>query len=184
MGNNGALFSIAQNYGSGNPPSRESRAADNSNYSADSSSARRNDPGSSERLIDRVTNPIAWLMQFRFRESWNWPLNDTGPDSQTFEFRPTIPFKAWDQENLLRITVPYKNQGSDSPGLDKVQIFDAIMFEPEWGKWGIGPDIRFDSRPAPVKMTFQMGPVFGAVTKIQTLDLWLHFSELFGWRQF
>jgi hypothetical protein len=115
-------------------------------------------------LIDRVTDPIAPLMQFRFRENWNWPLDGTGPDSQTFEFRPTIPFKACDQENLLRITVPYNIQGSQSPGLGKVQIFDALVFDSEWGKWGIGPDVRFD--PASTGQdAFQMGPVLGAVAK-------------------
>jgi hypothetical protein len=30
------------------------------------------------------------------------------PDNQQFEFRPTIPFKVWDQENLLRVSISYK----------------------------------------------------------------------------
>jgi hypothetical protein len=121
--------------------------------------------GPNDRLIDRVVDPISWLMQFRFREDWNWPVGNSGPDSQQFEFRPTIPFKAWDQVNLLRVTVPYDIQGSNAPGLDKVSMFDALIFEPEWGRWGIGPEIRFDPHSNSGQDSFQIGPVFGAVTK-------------------
>jgi hypothetical protein len=157
-----AQFSIAQNYRSANPLTR---GLDNSNNSAASPSARNSNPDSTERLIDGITDPIAPLMQFRFRENWNWPLGDSGPDSQQFEFRPTIPFKAWDQMNLLRVTVPYNIQGSSAPGLDKVSIFDALIFEPDWGKWGIGPEVRFDPNSTTGQDEFQIGPVFGAVTK-------------------
>src|SRR4029078_8171802 len=38
--------------------------------------------GSNDRLIDRVVDPIAWLMQFRFRDDWTWPVNNSGPDNQ------------------------------------------------------------------------------------------------------
>jgi hypothetical protein len=125
--------------------------------------------GSNDRLIDRVVDPIAWLMQFRFRESWNWPVGNSGPDNQQFEFRPTVPFKAWDQVNLLRVTVPYDVQGTDSPGLDKVKIFDAVIFEPDWGRWGFGPEVQFNPHSTSGQDEFQIGPVFGAVAK---LDRW------------
>jgi hypothetical protein len=121
--------------------------------------------GSNGRLIDRVVDPISWLMQFRFREDWNWPVNNSGPDNQQFEFRPTVPFKAWDQVNLLRVTVPYNIEGTDSPGLDKVKIFDAIIFEPNWGRWGFGPEVQFNPRSSSGQDEFQIGPVFGAVAK-------------------
>jgi hypothetical protein len=121
--------------------------------------------GSDAPLIDRVVDPISWLMDFRFRENWNWPIGNSGPDSQQFEFRPTIPFKAWDQVNLLRVTVPYDIQGTDAPGLDKVTIFDAVIFEPDWGRWGIGPEVQLDPHSTTGQDEFQIGPVFGGITK-------------------
>jgi len=124
-----------------------------------------NGDGSNDRLIDRVVDPIAWLMQFRFREDWNWPVNNSGPDNQQFEFRPTIPFKAWDQVNLLRVTIPYDIEGSDSPGLDKVKMFDAVIFQPDWGRWGFGPEVQFNPHSSSGQDEFQIGPVFGAVAK-------------------
>lgn len=121
--------------------------------------------GPDDRLIDRVVDPISWLMDFRFREDWNWPVGNSGPDSQQFEFRPTIPFKAWDQVNLLHVTIPYGTQGSSGAGLGKVTMFDALVFEPDWGRWGFGPEIRFDPHSTTGQNEFQIGPVFGAVTK-------------------
>ncbi len=33
--------------------------------------------GSNERLIDRVTDPTAWLMDLRLRQEWNWPVESS-----------------------------------------------------------------------------------------------------------
>jgi hypothetical protein len=120
--------------------------------------------GSNDRLIDRAVDPISWLTQFRFRQDWNWPLASTGLDSQEFQFRPTIPFKAWDQVNILRIRIPYMTQGNDAPGLGKVEMEDAVVFTPEWGRWGVGPAWRFDPDSGSGG-DFQIGPVVGAVAK-------------------
>src|SRR5262245_43873445 len=98
--------------------------------------------GRNERLIDRVVDPTAWLMNYRFRESWNWPVNNRGRDSEEFEFRPTIPFVAWDHVNILRVTVPYTVEGPGGPGLDDVTVFDLVVHEADWGRWGVGPDFR------------------------------------------
>jgi hypothetical protein len=162
----GPVLSLAQYVAPDNPS-----LSDKENSPQQTQDASTTGQGSSDRLIDSVTDPIAPLMQFRFRENWNWPVDDSGPDAQTFEFRPTIPFKAWDQENLLRITVPYDIQGSGSPGLDKVQMFDAVVFAPEWGKWGIGPDVRFDPHSSSGEGSLQAGPVLGAVAKT---DRWTY----------
>jgi hypothetical protein len=121
--------------------------------------------GRGDRLIDRVVDPISWLMQFRFRDDWNWPVEGAGPDSQEFQFRPTIPFTAWERANLLRIRVPYMIQGKDAPGLGPVEMEDAIIFEPEWGRLGVGPAVRFNPDSGGASDEFQMGPLFAAVGK-------------------
>jgi hypothetical protein len=117
---------------------------------------------SQERLIDRVVDPTAWLMNYRFRESWNWPVNNSGRDSEEFQFRPTIPFRAWDHVNIMRVTVPYTVSGPGGPGLGDVEVFDLVVHEEEWGRWGVGPDFRLTPDGSG---SFQLGPVAGAVTK-------------------
>jgi hypothetical protein len=92
-------------------------------------------------------------------------VGNTGPDNQQFEFRPTVPFRAWDQVHLFRATIPYNIQGSNAPGLDTVSMFDLFIFEPEWARWGIGPAVRFSPHSSSDQDAFQIGPAFGAVTK-------------------
>jgi hypothetical protein len=120
--------------------------------------------GEGERLIDRVTNPTAWIMNLRFRQQWNWPV-ESDPDTQTIQFRPTIPFMAWGQVNLLRVTVPYDLRGSAGAGLGDIQIFDLIVFDESWGRWGLGPSLRLTPDSGTDDDTFQLGPAAGAVTK-------------------
>jgi hypothetical protein len=121
--------------------------------------------GSSERLIDRINDPTAWLMDLRFRQLWNWPVEPTDVDSQEIEFRPSIPFLAWGHVNLLRVAVPYDLRGADGAGLGDIQIYDLVVFEESWGRWGIGPSIRLIPDSGTDDDTFQFGPAAGAMAK-------------------
>jgi hypothetical protein len=123
------------------------------------------DDPNSGRVIDRITDPISWLMNFRFRESWSWPTDDSDLDSEQFQFRPTIPFKAWGHENILRVTVPYDISGSGAPGLGDVIVLDLVVHQASWGRWGIGPVFRFTPESGSGDDTFQVGPAAGAVSK-------------------
>lgn len=139
---------------------RELAAADDSfNFPSPASTS---SDGSQGRVIDRVVDPTAWLMNFRFRQSWNWPVGNSGDDSEEFQFRPTIPFRAWDHVNILRVTVPYQISGAGGPGLDDVTILELVVHEVDWGRWGVGPVVRLTPEGPD---TFQLGPAFGAVTK-------------------
>ena len=118
--------------------------------------------GSRERVIDRVVDPTAWLMNFRFRESWNWPTGNSNADSEEFEFRPTVPFRAWDHVNILRVTVPYTVEGPGGPGLDDVTILDLVVHEADWGRWGVGPVVQLSPDGSD---SLRLGPAVGAVSK-------------------
>ena len=87
------------------------------------------------------------------------------PTHNHIQFRPTIPFKAWDQVNLLRVTVPYNLRGADGAGLDDVEIFDLVVFEENWGRWGVGPSVRMLPNSADDEDSFLIGPAAGAVSK-------------------
>jgi hypothetical protein len=121
--------------------------------------------GSQESALDRVTDPISPTINIRFRESWNWPVNDSDPDNQEFQFRPTIPFQAWGRENILRVTIPYEITGGDAPGLGSVTILDLAVHKADWGRWGIGPVVRFIPANNTNAETFHIGPALGASSK-------------------
>ena len=135
---------------------------------------------SDERLIDRIVDPTARLLNFRFRESWNWPVGDANPDSEEFEFRPTIPFKAWEHENILRVTVPYDLSGSDGSGLGDVTILDLVVHEATWGRWGVGPVVRLTPGNGSDSDTFQIGPAAGAVSKDKHWTIGFLTQNFFG----
>lgn len=120
--------------------------------------------GADEPLIERIVDPTAWLMEMRFRQQWTWPV-ENDPDVQVFQFRPTIPFVAWGQVNLLRVSVPYNFEGEDAPGLGDVQMFDLVVFKEDWGRWGIGPSVRLVPNADGGGSTFLAGPAGGAVSK-------------------
>ena len=135
---------------------------------------------SDERLIDRIVDPTARLLNFRFRESWNWPVGDADPDSKEFEFRPTIPFRAWENENILRVTVPYDLSGSDGSGLGDVTILDLVVHEATWGRWGVGPVVRLTPGNGSDSDTFQIGPAAGAVSKDKHWTIGFLTQNFFG----
>jgi hypothetical protein len=124
------------------------------------------DDGADEPLIERIVDPTAWLMEMRLRQQWTWPEGDD-PDLQVLQFRPTIPFVAWNQVNLLRVSVPYNIAGEDAPGLGDVQMFDLVVFTESWGRWGIGPSVRLIPTADGEGSTFLAGPAGGAVSKTQ-----------------
>ncbi len=116
-----------------------------------------------ERLIDRVTDPTSWLMDLRMRHEWTWPTSPGNSDSQSVQFRPTIPFQAWGTINILRVTVPYDVQSDGGAGIGDVEIFDLVVVQESWGRWGVGPSLRLIADAADDSL--QAGPAAAAVAK-------------------
>jgi hypothetical protein len=114
-------------------------------------------------LIDRVTDPISWLMDFRFRDLAVLPLSDSDQESNTLDFRTQMPLRLWEQVNLLRVDVPYDISSSKGSGLGDVVMFDLVVFHAPWGRWGVGPGVRVT--PSANEDTFLAGPVAGTTYK-------------------
>jgi hypothetical protein len=133
-----------------------------------------------ESALDRVTDPTSPASTIRFRELWNWPVSSSDPDNQEFQFRPTIPFKAWGRDNILRVTIPYDITGENGAGLDNVTILDLAVYTAEWGRWGIGPVVRFNPADGSDAATFQIGPAAGAVSEDEHWTVGLLAQNFFG----
>jgi len=63
-----------------------------------------------------------------------------GEDANTVVLRSAIPFQTGDLNHIFRATVPFI---TDSPfldsGLSDMTLFDLVVFDQEWGRWGVGP---------------------------------------------
>ncbi len=120
-------------------------------------------PPERPRLTNEAAQSIAPLFNITLRDvfiasRWNRPGT-----SNFVEFRPSIPFKVWDQLNLLRITVPFRTHSELGPGLSDVQVFDLLGFKTDWGLWGLGPLVNLRVYRGPETDTVQTGPVFSVL---------------------
>lgn len=104
-------------------------------------------------------------------------LDDDGFD---LTFRPVVPFQAWGLPNILRLTIPYRLDGRGEEGLGDVSIFDLVVVQEQWGRWGIGPVMNLaadDSAPD----RFAIGPAVGAVAQVsKDLNLGLFSQNVFA----
>jgi hypothetical protein len=116
-------------------------------------------------LSRKATDPTASLMAFNVNADYtggyygNLPGSD---DSWSLQFRPVIPFKAFGVSNILRLTLPYGLSGRDDDGLGDVTLFDLVVINESWGRWGVGPVMSFAADDDAAD-DFVFGPAIGGV---------------------
>lgn len=139
---------------------------------------------SSEQLAREATDPTASLMAFNFIGNYvgdyQGPSGGQSDDTVEVSFRPVIPFNAFGQSNILRLTVPYLTAGRGEKGIGDVTLFDLVVFNESWGRWGVGPVMTLasdDNAPD----DFVIGPAIGAVWRYsKQLNLGLFNQNVFG----
>ena len=137
-------------------------------------------PAGSEDLAQQAADPTAPLMAFNLKYELVpsfYGLQDTG---HAFGFQPVIPFRVWKQNNLLRVTVGYGIAGPGNRGLDSVSVFDLIVFNQKWGRWGVGPLVQFLPNRGPGRDTALAGAAVGFVARKGKWNLGLFNQNLFG----
>lgn len=101
---------------------------------------------------------------------WNRP-----GETNIVEFQSLTPFKAWDQENLMRLNIPFRTASDLGPGLSDVRLFDLVMLKTGVGFWGVGPVFNLGIYRGPGIDAFQAGP---ATTFVFTHSPWFSFGFL------
>lgn len=132
-----------------------------------------------ERLIDRATDPTAWLMQFHVRDRWIVPVSDAASEENELQIRPNIPFLAWDQVHIFRAEVNYNVDVSGGNGLDEVRLFDVLVFDGWWGRWGVGPGVQMKPNSTS-EGEFAAGLAAATVSKSKHWTVGLLSENLFG----
>lgn len=124
---------------------------------ADSASNDRN--ATAKELAQTIASLFSITIQNYFIAS-QWDRPGT---ANVVDFRTLIPFKVWDQENLLRLDLPFRTQSALGPGLADSRLFDLLMFQTEKINWGVGPVFNLGVNRGPGVDAFQTGPA-AAVT--------------------
>jgi len=99
----------------------------------------------SQSLDQAANDPTASLMAIQLQNIYtgNYHIlpDETG---NTILLRPVMPFKTGEVNHIARATIPYV---TDSPsgrtGLGDSVLFDLIVFNRSWGRFGVGPVLLF-----------------------------------------
>lgn len=137
-----------------------------------------------DELSRQATDPTASLMALNFISDYVGDYHGSSPglddSSWDLSFRPVIPFTAFGKANILRMTVPYRVDGRGRHGLGSVSIFDLVVTNQSWGRWGVGAVATLSSEDA-APDRFVLGPAIGAVWKYSDkMNLGLFNQNVFG----
>ncbi len=137
-----------------------------------------------DKLSRQATDPTASLMALNFQSIYTGAFHGTGipgeEDEQwLFQFRPVIPFEFLDRPNIFRATIPYQTGGRGDEGFAPLSFFNLMVFNQDWGRWGLGPMMSIDTT-GDLPDGFSVGPAAGFVWQIdKKLNLGLFTQNVF-----
>lgn len=134
-----------------------------------------------EELSVEATDPTASLFSLNLIGDITAGYNGSDESGFALRFQPVIPFQAWGWNNIMRIQAPYQMSGLGSEGLNEITIFDLVLVEEEWGRWGAGPVIQLAEGASDRDAQFGIGPAFGGIYGVNPdLNVGVFNQNLFG----
>jgi hypothetical protein len=130
-------------------------------------------------LGQAAQDPTASLMALQIANWYTASFHKRDDDdANSVVLRPVIPFKTGTLNHIFRVTVSFI---TDHPALDSglsdLTLFDLMVFNAKWGRWGLGPVALLptggENRAAD---KWALGPAIGFVARRQTF-LWGLFNQ-------
>jgi hypothetical protein len=138
----------------------------------------------SQSLDQAAEDPTASLMSVQLADWYNVGFYNLpgDADANTFVVRSAIPFQTGDLNHIFRATVPFL---TDHPlldsGLSDITLFDLIVFNQDWGRWGVGPVALLPTGGAERGADeWAIGPAVGFTTRADKLIWGLFNQNLFN----
>ena len=132
-----------------------------------------------QSLGQAASDPTASLMSVQLADWYTARIHGlSGEDANTLVLRSAIPFQTGELNHIFRVTAPFI---TDSPfldsGLSDITLFDLVVFNQSWGRWGIGP-VALIPTGGSQRGTEQwaLGPAVGFVAR-QNKMLWGVFNQ-------
>jgi hypothetical protein len=92
-----------------------------------------------EDLAAQATDPTASLMSFQLNDWYTANFRGIDDSLNQIVFRAAIPFALGSTNHIFRITQPYVTSSpSGATGFADTTIFDLVVFNQPWGRWGVG----------------------------------------------
>ncbi len=88
----------------------------------------------------RATRPLH-LMSVQVQNLYSGDYHQLSDESSnTVQLRSAIPFQAFGLNHIARVTLPVvTDHPTGESGLSDMTVFDLVVFNRDWGRWGIGP---------------------------------------------
>ncbi len=94
-----------------------------------------------QSLEQAASDPTASLMAVQIQDNYVGAHHNLSDESaNTIQLRAAAPFKTGHTSHIARVTIPYVTESpSGANGLSDIVLFDLVVFDRSWGRWGIGP---------------------------------------------
>jgi len=94
---------------------------------------------SDDELAAKATDPTASLMSFQLYDWYTPSYRDVDGSTNQIVLRAAIPFSIAGTSHIFRVTQPYVTSSvGGSDGFADTTIFDLMVFNQPWGRWGVG----------------------------------------------
>jgi hypothetical protein len=137
-----------------------------------------------QSLEQAANDPTASLMSVQIQDQYSGAYykleNESG---NTLLLRSAVPFATGPLNHIARATLPFiTNSPTGKSGLSDLVLFDLIVFNESWGRWGVGPVMLFPTAGEDRLGTgkWAVGPAAGFVARSDKLMWGLFNQNLFS----
>ena len=132
-----------------------------------------------QSLEQAASDPTASLMSVQIQDVYAGAYHRLNDESgNTVLLRSAVPFQFGGVNNIARVTLPVVTDSpSGESGVGDMAVFDLIVFNADWGRWGIGPVMLLPSGEDGLSAEqWAIGPAVG-FTVSQPGFLWGVFNQ-------
>jgi hypothetical protein len=99
------------------------------------------EPAGGQSLEQAASDPTASLMSLQVQDVYAPSYHRLDDESgNTLLLRSALPFMTAELSHIARLTLPViTDSPSGADGLGDLVLFDLVVFERAWGRWGVGP---------------------------------------------
>lgn len=95
-------------------------------------------PASDDELAAKATDPTAALMSLQVNDWYTASHHGLDDTANYVVLRAAIPFRLAGAQHIFRITQPYATSSPAGSGFADTTVFDLMVFDQPWGRWGVG----------------------------------------------
>jgi hypothetical protein len=133
-----------------------------------------------QSLEQAASDPTASLMSVQIQDIYVGDYHNLNDESgNTILLRSAVPFKTGSLDHIARVTLPIVTDSpSGESGLGDTALFDLIVFNKPWGRWGVGAVILIPTATKDPLGSgkWAAGPAVGFVARSNKL-LWGMFNQ-------